>query len=154
MKTHSFFAVFFLLQTFITAAEFSGQKGEWYGFESYEFKVETRLCRIVVPKKVAEGTPWCWRAVFWGHEPQTERVLLDKGYHITFIECSDLLGSPQNIKERDKFYDFVTEKYGFSKKPVLIGMSRGGLCALRWAIANPTKVSCLYLDAPVCDFKS
>jgi hypothetical protein len=28
------------------------------------------------------------------------------------------------------------------------------LCSLRWAIANPTKVSCLYLDVPVCDFKS
>jgi alpha-beta hydrolase superfamily lysophospholipase len=33
-------------------------------------------------------------------------------------------------------------------------MSRGGFCALRWAIANPKKVSCLYIDAPVCDLKS
>jgi hypothetical protein len=33
-------------------------------------------------------------------------------------------------------------------------MSRGGLYVLNWAIAHPDRVSCLYLDAPVCDFKS
>ena len=33
----------------------------------------------------------------------------------------------------------------------LEGFSRGGLYALNWAIANPEKVACLYLDAPVCD---
>jgi pimeloyl-ACP methyl ester carboxylesterase len=137
-----------------TAAKFSGKKGNWNGFESYEFKVGHRPCRVVVPKHAAEGTPWVWRAVFWGHESQTEVALLNKGYHVAFVSCSDLLGSPQHLKERDEFYNFLTEKHGFSKKPVLLGMSRGGLCSLRWAIANPAKVSCLYLDAPVCDFKS
>ncbi|MDR1142022.1 MAG: prolyl oligopeptidase family serine peptidase [Planctomycetaceae bacterium] len=138
----------------VYAEEFPGKKGNWNGFESYEFEVGKRPCRVAVPQRVAEGKPWIWRAVFWGHEPQTEIALLNKGYYVAFISCSDLLASPQHLKERDEFYNFLTEQYGFSKKPVLLGMSRGGLCSLRWAIANPEKVSCLYIDAPVCDFKS
>lgn len=46
-------------------------------------------------------------------------------------------------------YDFVSDG-----KPALVGLSRGGLHCYNWAIANPEKVSCIYADAPVCDFKS
>jgi pimeloyl-ACP methyl ester carboxylesterase len=148
------FVLFYSFSFFVFAEEFSGKKGTWNGFESYEFVIGQRPCRVVVPAKPLECKHWVWRAVFWGHEPQTEIALLNKGYYIAFISCSDLLGSPQHLKERDEFYNFLTEQHGFSKKPVLLGMSRGGLCSLRWAIANPSKVSCLYLDAPVCDFKS
>ncbi|MDR1053369.1 MAG: alpha/beta hydrolase [Planctomycetaceae bacterium] len=146
--------LFCVLPCFISAGEFSGKKGEWHGFESYEFDVGQRRCRVVVPKEAAAGKPWIWRSAFWGSEPQTEVALLGKGYHAVFIACSDILGSPQHLKECDEFYKFLTVEHNFSKKPVLFGVSRGGLCSLRWAIANPSKVSCLYLDAPVCDFKS
>jgi pimeloyl-ACP methyl ester carboxylesterase len=37
---------------------------------------------------------------------------------------------------------------------VLEGLSRGGLIIYNWAKANPTKVACIYADAPVCDIKS
>jgi alpha-beta hydrolase superfamily lysophospholipase len=158
MKTlTSIIVTFLFFSPFIAAMESLselGKKGEWNGFDSYEFEVDHQPCRIVVPKTVAEGSPWVWRGVYWGHEPQTEIAMLGKGYYIAYIGCSDPFGSPQNINERNAFYDFVTEKFGLSKKPVLLGMSCGGLCSLRWAIANPTKVSCLYIDAPVCDFKS
>jgi pimeloyl-ACP methyl ester carboxylesterase len=36
----------------------------------------------------------------------------------------------------------------------LEGMSRGGLIVLNWAIAHPERVACIYVDAPVCDFRS
>jgi dienelactone hydrolase len=155
MCRHKFLiALFFLLVPSFLSAQYEGKKGQWNGYDLYEFKCADRGCKIVVPKVIAEGKPWVWRAVFWGHEPQTEIALLEKGYHIAFIGCSDLLGSPQMLKERNVFYELMTEKYGLSKKPILLGMSRGGLCSLRWASANPDKVSCIYVDAPVCDFKS
>ncbi|MGL4594004.1 MAG: alpha/beta hydrolase family protein [Thermoguttaceae bacterium] len=149
--------VFTLFAAFLFGAEhptFPGTKSDWNGFDCYDFSVEGRPCKIVAPKTSAPGMPWIWRAVFWGHEPQTEIALLNKGYHVAYIGCSDLLGSPQMIQERDAFYNFLTQKFGFSKKPVLLGMSRGGLCSLRWAIANPKCVSSIYVDAPVLDFKS
>ncbi|GHT25608.1 hypothetical protein FACS18942_01070 [Planctomycetales bacterium] len=146
--------LFFVLIPSVLTAQYEGKKSIWNGYDLYDFQYAERNCKIAVPKTVADGKPWVWRAVFWGHEPQTEIALLEKGYHIAFVACSDLLGSPQMLKERNAFYELMTGKYGLSKKPVLLGMSRGGLCSLRWAIANPDRVSCLYIDAPVCDFKS
>ena len=43
---------------------------------------------------------------------------------------------------------------GLAVKPALIGLSRGGLYAHRFAADHPDKVSVVYGDAAVCDFKS
>ena len=43
---------------------------------------------------------------------------------------------------------------GLSPRPVLEGMSRGGLIIFNWASANPEKVGAVYGDNPVCDFNS
>ncbi|MDG2213896.1 MAG: hypothetical protein P8M70_08710, partial [Verrucomicrobiota bacterium] len=48
----------------------------------------------------------------------------------------------------------VISKHNFNKRPALEGMSRGGLIIYNWAKVNPSKVLCIYGDAPVCDFKS
>jgi pimeloyl-ACP methyl ester carboxylesterase len=48
----------------------------------------------------------------------------------------------------------LTETFGLATQCVLEGFSRGALFALNWAALNPQFVACLYLDAPVCDFKS
>lgn len=143
-----------LLPTFATAQSMENVKSEWHGFDCHDFKIGDRPCKVVVPKTPAEGKPWIWRAVFWGHEPQTEIEMLKRGWHVGFVECTDLLGSPQMIDQQNAFYTEMTGRYGLSERPVLLGMSRGGLCSLNWAIANPDKVRGLYLDAPVCDFKS
>ncbi|MGL4942725.1 MAG: alpha/beta hydrolase family protein [Thermoguttaceae bacterium] len=157
MPNKSLLLLFFIFVQAIVAADsspFTGNKTIWNGFDCYDFSIAERPCKVVVPKKTADGKPWVWRAVFFGHEPQVEVALLERGYHVAFVECSDLLGSPQMLKERDAFYKYLTEQHGFSPKPVLLGMSRGGLCSLRWAIANPKLVSSIYVDAPVLDFKS
>jgi pimeloyl-ACP methyl ester carboxylesterase len=65
-----------------------------------------------------------------------------------------MLGCPDAVKHWDAVYAELTGKYHLGKKPALVGLSRGGLYCYNWAIANPTKVSCIYGDAPVCDFKS
>ena len=43
---------------------------------------------------------------------------------------------------------------GYSKKPVLLGRSRGGPMALSWATANPDKVGGFAGIYPVCDIAS
>ncbi len=134
--------------------KWDGTQGEWHGYAMWDFTHEDRPCKVVLPKTAAAGNPWVWRAVFWGHEPQTEIAMLEKGWAVAWVGASDLLGSPQNMKERTAFYDFLTETHEFNKKPVLLGMSRGGLCSLNWAIAHPVCVTALYLDAPVCDLRS
>ena len=136
---------------------FPGYKGQWNGFDNYEFTVDTefgaRPCRVVCPKEPAEGNPWVFRAVFFGHEPQTEIAMLKLGWHVAWIGCTDLVGSPENVAQRNAFYKYLVDK-GLSKKPVLLGMSRGGITSMNWAIANPDCVSAIYIYNPVLDFRS
>ena len=136
------------------ANEWPGEKSNFKGYDQYDFVVEGVKCRVAVPKKVAEGSPWIWRARFWGHEPQVDIALLEKGYHVVNADIKGLFGAPKAVKRWDIFYNYLTTEKGFDQKAVLEGMSRGGLIAFNWAIQNPDKVHCMYLDAPVCDFKS
>lgn len=37
----------------------------FHGFNSYEFEFDGKMAKVAVPKKVAPGHPWLWRARFW-----------------------------------------------------------------------------------------
>jgi pimeloyl-ACP methyl ester carboxylesterase len=136
------------------APSFPGSKSQWEGFNRYDFQVDGKHVIVVVPKRSLPGRVWAWRAEFFGAFANTDVALLNEGFYLTFMDMPDLFGSPEAVKSWDKFYAKLTEKYGFAKKTVLIGLSRGGLYCYNWAIANPDKVACIYADAPVCDFKS
>ncbi len=133
---------------------FPGTVTNWHGFEKYELPWEQYTATIVAPKSPASGRPWVWHGEFFGHKPDPDVALLGKGYHIVYLKVSDTLGAPSTVKTWTDFYNHLTKTYRFSKKPALVGLSRGGLYCYNWAIANPEKVSCIYADAPVCDFKS
>jgi pimeloyl-ACP methyl ester carboxylesterase len=65
-----------------------------------------------------------------------------------------MYGAPTALDHMDEFYSHLTAVHQLGSRPVLEGFSRGALFALNWAARRPQKVACLYLDAPVCDFKS
>jgi len=137
-----------------TDAPFPGKVSQFHGFDEYRFDLDGIGCRVVVPKEVADGKPWIWRARFFGHEPQSDMALLEKGFHVAYADVGGLYGSPAAVDRWNKFYEHLTSEHGFDKKPALEGMSRGGLIIYNWAAANPDRVACIYGDAPVCDFKS
>jgi pimeloyl-ACP methyl ester carboxylesterase len=133
---------------------FDGEKSDFHSFDCYDFTRAGAACKVVVPKQVAEGRPWIWRARFFGHEPQLDIALLEKGFHVAYCDVADLFGAPAAVARWDEFYKFLVEEKGFHRKPALEGMSRGGLIIYNWAKKNPDKVSCIYADAPVCDIRS
>jgi len=128
-------------------------KSNYYGFECYDFAFDGRDAKIVRPKKAAPGLPWLWRARFWGHEPQTEIALLERGFHIAYCDVAELFGNESAIVRWNRFYEMLVGA-GLAKKPALEAFSRGGIYAYRWAAANPERVACVYADAPVLDLKS
>lgn len=148
------FLIVALLTISAAAETFPGKTSDWNGFTRHDFDFNGRKAVIVAPAEAAEGKPWIWRARFFGHEPQADIELLKKGFHLTYCDVGGLFGAPQAVEIWDAFYAEVTTKYGFSKKPALEGMSRGGLIIYNWAKANPDKVACIYADAPVCDIRS
>ncbi len=109
--------------------------------------------KIVHPLTPAKGHPWIWRARFWGHQPQFDIQMLELGYHIVYCDVADLFGSPAAVKKWDEFYK-LTQQWGLGSKPVLEGMSRGGLIIHNWAVANPDKVAGIIGDNCVMDIKS
>ena len=136
------------------AAPAGVQKSEWSGYEQHNFNVGGRGALLVIPKKPAKGNPWIWRTEFFGVDPQADIALLEKGVHVGYIGVGGLFGAPVALDAMDLYYDFVCENYNLSAKTVPEGFSRGGLYALNWGIRHPDLVACMYLDAPVCDFKS
>ncbi|UFH53865.1 GDSL-type esterase/lipase family protein [Spirosoma sp. KNUC1025] len=125
----------------------------FYGYDCADFTFEGRNAKVVKPRIVAKDKPWIWRARFWGHEPQTDIALLDHGYHLVYCDVAELFGNAEAIELWNKFYRYM-HKAGLADKVSLEGLSRGGIYAYNWAIENPKKVACVYVDAPVLDLKS
>src|SRR5689334_20602060 len=90
----------------------NGAKTSWHGFDRYDFVMDEtnlsiklskaaddekdgirhtnpgqRRCILVVPKTAAAGNPWSWRGCYWDHQPQSEVELLNRGFHIAYIEA-------------------------------------------------------------------
>jgi lysophospholipase L1-like esterase/pimeloyl-ACP methyl ester carboxylesterase len=142
----------------LTGKKFAGElgplKSRWNGFEKLEFAVDGRAALLVKPKTPAPGNPWIWRTEFFGHEPQADLALLAKGWHVAYVNVENMYGAPVALDHMDKFYDRLQTEFQLAPKVVLEGFSRGGLFAFNWAARHPANVAGMYVDAPVCDFKS
>lgn len=126
----------------------------WNGYSKVDFVVDGKKSFLIVPKQPAPGNPWIWRTEFFGHEPQGDLGLLAKGFHVAYTDMTNQYGCPAAVEHMVKFHDHVVKEYHLNTKVTLEGFSRGGLFAYNFAAAHPDQVACMYVDAPVCDFKS
>lgn len=126
-------------------------KSKWYEGDRYDFKFQGRDAIIVVPQKAATGNPWIWRPAFFDAFPAVDKALLERGFHVVYLDVTNDYASPWAIELGNRFYKEMVENYGLSSKVVMEGFSRGGLYSIVWASRNPDNVACLYLDAPLSD---
>lgn len=140
-------------QEIVTSLPLKAKPFDYHGFQGMNFPLVEVGAKLVLPKKLHPEQRWIIRARFWGHEPQFDLAMLEKGYAIAHIKVSHLFGSPSAVKRIDALYQFMQER-GFHNKVILEGMSRGGLICYNWAKVNPNKVAAIYADAPVCDIRS
>lgn len=136
------------------AQAWPGKRTTWHGFERRDFTHAGRACIVVSPKKAHPSRPWIWRARFFGHEPQADRALLKKGFHLAYCDVANWYGNSRAVAAWDAFHRFLTRELSLSETPVVEAMSRGGLIAYAWGIANPRKVAAIYADNPVLDVAS
>ena len=158
MKRNPAFKIFLLAFSLAAYATFAQAPAEtvttWKGFEKVDFSFENRTAYYVKPKQALPGNPWVWRAHFPDFHAEMDSVLLNRGFHVAYVNTNDLFGHPKAMQVWDKFYDYLTTKKDFAPKVALEAISRGGLYAYGWAKRNPDKVTCIYAEAPVCDPKS
>lgn len=131
----------------------NAKESQWHGYARYDFDFNGTAAYVVEPRAVANGKPWVWRARFPQFHADADRLLLERGFHIAYLKTDGMLGSPAAMKKWDQFYDFMVKR-GLADRPVLEGVSRGGLFVYGFASRWPDRVTCIYADTPVCDFKS
>lgn len=127
----------------------------WSGYKRLNFVVDGCPAWIIEPTEVAPGNPWLWgmEFPFAFVERCSAPDLLKAGYYYVHVQVGNTFGCPKAIETFKKFYG-ILQSCGLAKKGVLLGISRGGLYAYRFAAVCPEGVSVIYGDAPVCDFKS
>lgn len=125
------------------------------------FKVDDCVAFIIPPSKPpADGpTPWVWYAPTLPGLPATsENWMFERfgaaGIAVAGIDVGESFGSPRGREQFTSLYRELSEKRGFSKKPVLLGRSRGGLMVLNWAAENSDKVGGFAGIYPVCNLNS
>ena len=91
-------------------------RNNWNGFEIIEFKFNGVDAKIVFPKKSNPSKNWIWRTQFWGHEPQTDIALLNRGFHVVYVDLVDLYGNTVALNRLSDFYNFLVKNFGLNKK--------------------------------------
>lgn len=116
--------------------------------------IDGKAVTLKVPKEAAPGKPWLWVGEFAGHLKSLEDGLVEKGWHVAYVNIRNQFGSPSSMAVWEKVYEELHGKRGLSAKPALLGISRGGLYVNAWLRMHPDRASVLYLDNAVCDIRS
>lgn len=90
--------------------------GEWKGF-------------VLEANATGEGKPWVWYAPTLPRHPDQSHTwyidrLLAQGISLAGCDQGEVRGSPKSVEVFTKFYHEIVRR-GYSKKPVLLGQSRG-----------------------------
>lgn len=124
-----------------------------------KFQVNDHTAILYSAPEPAAGKPWVWYApALKGGLSLWQRTLyyesfLKAGIAIAGYDLGEVRGSPASTKKFTFFYEAMVQR-GFSKKPILLGQSRGGIMMLTWAMTNPDKVGAFVGIYPVCNLAS
>jgi arylsulfatase A-like enzyme len=120
------------------------------------FLLNDRHTFIMKPNKPADGNPWIFygptlnaypdKAESWMHQQ-----FLDAGIAVAGIDVGEAYGSPLAFPYFEALYQEMVKR-GYSKKPPLLGRSRGGLWVSSWALKHPDRVAGIGGIYPVYDY--
>lgn len=122
------------------------------GFEIEESSFEGTHVNIIFPKK--KNGKLLLKTMYWGAFPDCELDLVEKGWTLAFIRSTTRWCKDEDLHQKARFVKYMAQTYGLEEKCVPVGMSCGGLIAVKFAALYPELVHCLYLDAPVMNFLS
>ena len=127
-------------------------------YEPVEFLVGTSKCFVLDANSSNQNKPWVWYAPTLPAHPDPSHSwyidkLLEKGISFAGCDQGEVRGSQKSVGRFTKFYNEMVDR-GYSKKPILLGQSRGGLMMLSWAVKNPTKVKAFAGIYPVLNLRS
>jgi pimeloyl-ACP methyl ester carboxylesterase len=126
-----------------------------------EFSVQGHAAFLIRARAPGNGKakPWVWYAPTLPNLPGgAEKWMFEKfteaGIAIAGIDVGESYGSPTGRALYSALYDELTTQRGYSRKPVMLGRSRGGLMTLCWAVENADKLAGFAGIYPVCSLTS
>ena len=128
------------------------------------FSLEGNVAFIIPSSSVFRGQdgatskPWVWYAPTLPNLPGPEERwmferFLKAGIAIAGIDAGESYGSPDGNRVFDRLHTEMVRR-GYSKTPVMLGRSRGGLQTLSWAADHPEHVAGWAGIYPVCNLES
>jgi len=145
--------------------EIESVRSSMFEADMVRLEVDEHDAFILKPAKPkADGVkPWVWyaptlladREEDW-MSPGTRHAwifkrLLAGGVYVAGVDVGESYGSPAGRAIYDRFHELLVKRYGFSPKPGLLPISRGGLMAYNWAANRPDCVSCIGSIYPLCN---
>ncbi len=127
---------------------------DFHGYRMEEFTFLGRRAVLVYPKDEVRTTKWMLKTEYFDAFPATEIALLEKGYHLAYLQNRNRWGLDEDHHDKAAFVKYISETYGLAKTCVPVGMSCGGMMAVDLAALHPDTVSVLYIDAPVINLLS
>ncbi len=139
-----------------TAREKIFPDGEFFQFEGHAAFILRPTATVAVP---ASDKPWVFYAPTLSaypdtHEEWMHRQFLQAGIAIAGIDMGEAYGNPESRQVFDRFYEELTGRRGMSKRPCLLGRSRGGLWVSSWACDHPERFAGIAGIYPVYDLRS
>lgn len=113
---------------------------------------------FAAPGSVAPDKPWVWYAPTLKGLSLAGRKLyyegcMGAGIAIAGFDLGEVRGSPASSAQFSLFYEEMVRR-GYSRQPILLGQSRGGMMMLAWAVRNPDKLRAFVGIYPVCNLAS
>jgi len=128
---------------------------KWNGFDSEKIIFEGHEAIIVYPEEGKSNSRLAVKTEYWGAFPGAIEIpLLECGFHLCYIKNDNRFGMNYDLDRKARFIRYVSEKCGLNARCVPIGMSCGGLIAIKLAARYPELIECLYVDAPVLNYMS
>lgn len=122
-------------------------------FKHKEFLFHGRVALIFYPDTESNGK-LILKTEYLDAFPHFEIAMLHRGYTVCFVSHPTRWAPDSETAIMAEFVHFVADELGFAHKCIPVGMSCGGLQAVRLAELYPELISVMFLDAPVLNLIS
>lgn len=119
-----------------------------------DFTFEGRAAVLIMPEQGRQTGRWLLKTEYFSAFQDMEERLVARGFCLVWLENINRWGIDADLDAKERLRDFLVAEFGLSRRCVPVGMSCGGLHAIKQAARHPEMIEALYLDAPVVNLFS
>lgn len=126
----------------------------WNGFRRIDFTFEGREAILVFPRESNDNRNWLFKTEYFDAFAEFEVEMLKRGWHLAYIKNITRWCLDEDVDLKKRFATYLIKEYGLYEKCVPVGLSCGGMIAVKFSAKYPECVSGMYIDAPVMNLLS